>query len=45
MALKYKTEYFKLVLLQEQEWFDNQNVHEIAAKIDTQTRAIESGVN
>ena len=44
LALKYKEEYFKLVLQQDQEWFDNQNVHELSSKVDIQTRSIESGV-
>ena len=44
LSLKYKEEYFKLVLQQDQVWFDNQNVHELSSKVDSQTRAIESGV-
>ena len=45
IALKYKKEYFRLVMKQDQEWFDNQNVHELSSKVDKQTRVIESGVN
>ena len=44
LGLKYKTEYFRIILAQDQSWFDKQNVHEITSRVESQTRAIETGV-
>jgi len=44
LGLKYKKEYFRIILSQDQSWFDKQNVHEITSRVESQTRAIEAGV-
>ena len=44
LALRYKKEYFKLIMMQEQTWFDRINVYELSSKVEAQSRSIEQGV-
>jgi len=41
---KIKEEYFKVILKQEQGWFDNFNPFEFATRVSSQTKTIENGV-
>ena len=41
---KISTEYFRVILRQEQGWFDRANAFEFATKVQMQTKTIESGV-
>ncbi len=41
---KLKNEYFRVILEQEQSWFDQINAHEFATKVEVQTKVIESGL-
>jgi ABC-type multidrug transport system fused ATPase/permease subunit len=41
---KIKEEYFKVILKQEQGWFDNFNPFEYATRVSSQTKTIENGV-
>jgi len=45
LALKYKMEYFRIILAQDVTWFDSQNVYEIASRVESQLKSIEQGVN
>ena len=45
LSYKFKVEYFKMILSQEQGWFDSINPFEFSSKIESQTNAIENGVN
>ena len=44
LGFKYKKEYFRIIFAQDQSWFDKENVHEITSRVESQMRAIESGV-
>lgn len=45
IARRFKEEYFRLIMSQEQAYFDQTNTFEYATKIQTQTKAVDSGVN
>lgn len=40
-----KKKYFYTVMLQEQGWFDKQEVYEFSTKVQSQTKIIGNGVN
>lgn len=44
LSLKFKKKYFKLIMKQNQVWFDAQNIHKLSAKINRQQKCIESAV-
>jgi hypothetical protein len=45
LSQRIKKKYFKLIMLQEQGYFDQCNTYEFATKIQAQVKSIENGVN